>query len=83
MNNDQSHKADAYQDWVDHIVVHVNECDADIITVEGHYKYYEYELKRCANFEEGNALKAKLDAFLANQPDGRARIADVVAAVPR
>ena len=78
--SNQSERADAYQDWINRIVVHVNECDEDLIFVEGYYKLYEYQLAQCATLAQANALKDKLEAFLATQPGNRARLAQVTAA---
>lgn len=72
-------KSDAYEDWVNEVIVHVNECDATLVTLEGHYQFYEYTLKGCVSVEEGAALKAKLDVFLSSQPEKRARLVEVTA----
>jgi hypothetical protein len=72
---------DAHQDWVNRVVVHVNECDASIVALEGHYKHLQHHLKDCSSVDEGNALKDKLNAFLATQPGNRARVAEVAKAL--
>lgn len=72
-------KSDAYEDWVNEVAVHVNECDATLVSLEGHYQFYDYKLKDCASAEEGWALKKQLDAFLYSQPEKRASLAEVTA----